>query len=405
MTIMQDYKFLREVCFKNSEISRTVIDEFLLHYAAGKDGFAREFEKRADKFWHVHAELKKENFRMLHAQYIAHRIFRDGGTITKYLKHAAVKELDSEEQRFLQRQAAVPWRFVFSTIIDNPADDFYEMEDVFTGETFLVYSTATTTTLKDRPVMLWFNLVGFNGFCWQTFGPVMGYRSFNADDIFYFATELNDQIQSDEDLLVELERNPVPFMMLMLKADIPLIESRGFEILHLSSLEETDKFDMQALKEDFNVEYTENVFRLTHAEWSQPPLNAEVYYDEANKTLLLTANTDKAYEETATILKRHGYNLPEDPQVRVHFSMVNAIQHILKKKSELNPFAGLFEITPKPEERQMIEGLNRFLSLAMPYINNGTKPDIEDLARQAGIDPELAADIYETTADKRGRKA
>jgi hypothetical protein len=401
---MLDYKFIREVCDKNSEMSQMVIDEFLLYYAARQDGFAREFEKRMDKFRHLLVELKKEYFRMLHAQYIAHRIFRNGGTITKYLKHAAIKERDPEEQKYLQKQATVPWRFLFGTIVANPAEDFYEMEDAFTGETFLIFSTATTTTLKERPVLLWFNLVGFNGFCWQTFGPVVGYRSFNEDDIFYFATELNERIQSDEDLLAELERNPVPFMMLMMKADIPLIESRGSEILHLSSLEETKKFDMQALKKDFMIEFAENAFRLTHPEWSQPPMNAEVYYDELSETLLLTANTDKAYEETATILRTHGYNLPEDPQVRVHFSMFSAIEVILKKKAGLNPYASQFETAPSPEEVQTIEGLNRFLALALPHINNGTSPDIETLAREAGVDPELAADIFKKTSHKWGRK-
>ena len=120
---------------------------------------------------------------------------------------------------------------------------------------------------------------------------------------------------------------------------------------------------------------------------------------------MLTANTYKAYEETDSILRRHGYVLQEDPEVRIHLSIVNAIQDILKKKIELNPFAGLFEITPNPEESQGIEGLNVFLSLVLPYINNGTKPDIDALARQAGIDPELAADIYGNTMDKWGRKA
>ena len=41
--------------------------------------------------------------------------------------------------------------------------------------------------------------------------------------------------------------------------------------------------------------------------------------------------------------------------------------------------------------------INGFLSLALPYINAGQRLDIAALAREAGIDPELAAEILQTT--------
>jgi hypothetical protein len=52
----------------------------------------------------------------------------------------------------------------------------------------------------------------FNGACWQTFGPVVPFRSFQPDDIFFFATELNLFIETEEDLMADVEENPFPYL-------------------------------------------------------------------------------------------------------------------------------------------------------------------------------------------------
>lgn len=42
-------------------------------------------------------------------------------------------------------------------------------------------------------------------------------------------------------------------------------------------------------------------------------------------------------------------------------------------------------------------GLNKLLSLALPYINQGLEPDVETLARNAGVDLGQAKELLKHT--------
>lgn len=73
-------------------------------------------------------------------------------------------------------------------------------EDVFTNEKYLLYSPAVKLTLQERNPLLWFNLISFNGECWQTYGFIAAYNSFTTDDIFFYATEVNHKINNEQDM-------------------------------------------------------------------------------------------------------------------------------------------------------------------------------------------------------------
>ncbi len=397
---MPDYNQLRELCKKGSQVSTGVIDEFILHYAAKRDRLDQEFDTKVSRFKHAEREMPASWTELIEAQYIGHRIFKHQGLITKYLNHAAIKDLAGEQQNYLRQMAAFPWRFSFSEIKANPAIDFYEMQDIFTEETYLLYSTSVTQILSERPVILWFNLIGFNGHCWQTYGPVTGFQSFGADDIFFYASELNGSIESASDLMKDLENNPVPYMMLMTGSAYPLVQSRGFEILHVVSESEATAFDMQTLKEEFKIEYAEGVFRISDKILSEPPHFSEAYYDEGRGIMLLSALTDQGYMEMAKKLNAHGFNLPADPDIRLHLPMLSVINKLLKKDLQINPYSRLFETKPSPENEAMIANLNEFLSLALPDINAGKEPDINAMAKKAGIDPEIARDLLKKSMKK-----
>lgn len=192
---MPNYKSVTAHCQVNSKISEKVIDEWLVPYAAEKDRLDKHFTKRIKRFSGAANQLAGKDINMLISQHIGHSVFKEGGLINKYLNHSQVKARPSEEYAFLEYQAANPWKFAFTVIVDEPASDFFTMEDVFTGENYLVYSPGTGLTIREQgQILLWFNLIAFNGQCWQTFGPVVGYNSFDADDIFFFAIELSDRV-------------------------------------------------------------------------------------------------------------------------------------------------------------------------------------------------------------------
>jgi hypothetical protein len=162
----------------------------------------------------------------------------------------------------------------------------------------------------------------------------------------------------------------------------------------LSESEPVD-LDMQMLRKDFKVEYAESIFKLTHKVWSESPYFAEVYFAEETGELLVVALSDKGYQELAVLLNSHGLNVPIEPDVRLHVSMSHVIEKILKRKLYLNPYSYLFEIQESPESEEQMLKLNQLMALALPYINSGQQPDVAALAKEAGVDPEVAKELLE----------
>ena len=400
---MRDYDHIRKLCHKSTQISSIVIDEFIMYYAAKRDKLIQEFDSRFSRFRHAGKDMPGSWLRMIQSQYVVHRIFKQGGLINKYLGHAAVKSLDDEQQNYLRQMSDHPWRFSFSEIQSNPAKDFYEMEDVFSGNTFLLYSTAVSQILTEQSVLLWFNLIANNGTCWQTYGPVSAFKGFDTNDIFFYATELNRSIESDEDLLREVENNPIPYMLLMTGSQLPLVFHREFEMVQVLGESKATVTNIQELKKTFRVEYAQDVYKLTHKTLSVHPHFAEAFIDEEQGILLLSALTDYGYKEMSKLLDDHECNLPVDPDIRVHLQMLVVIKRLLKKQLVLNPYSELFNINPSREETDLSAKLNELLSLALPIINTGKEPDIEAMAKQVGVDPDVAKEIIQRSMESINR--
>jgi hypothetical protein len=376
-------------------MSEQVIDNFLMPYAAGHDGLEKEMEKRFKSFRHLLKKDLKESESYLKAQYIIHRVFKAGGLIHKYLKRGALNFLNPEERNYLEILAAHPWKFSFSEIIESPSENFYRMEDVFSGESFLLYSPNVTTILNEQAAMLWFNLISFNGACWQSYGPIVAYQSFDIDDIFFFATELNPAIESEEDILKNVEENPVPYMMLLTGSRFPLAVHKGEPLIMTMAEFTLNDFRTDSLNKDFKVEYSHGVFCFTPTRFTDSMPLATAYYDEQRKLLLLSAQTDRSFQILVELLNRYGIGVVDDPQIRVHMVMLSLITKILKRDIQLDPYEKLFRVKSTREDRDNLNKLNEILRLALPDINANKNPDVESLAKKAGIDVETARDLLE----------
>ncbi len=393
---------MRILCQNMTRISGTATDKFLLHYAAARDKVDKEFETKFSRFRDIGRSMPSERKGLILAQYIGHKIFQENGLIHKYLNHSAIKECSEEERNYFKSMAGHPWRFSFSEISANPAPDFYEMEDVFTGEICLLYSPSTTKTLSENTILLWFNLIGFNGSCWQSYGPVIGYKSFSPDDIFFYATEFESTIESGVDLAKDIEDNPIRYMILAAGSQYPLVQSRGHEIVQVFGEDFSDEFEVQALKKEFKVEYSKSIFKLSHKIWSEAPHFAEAYYEETTGIVRLFALTDLGYEKVTGILHEYGIRISTEPEIRIHLPMLNMIELALKRGIVLNQWAKLFEKKWTAENDKEIKKINRFIALALPLINSGAKPDVEALSKEAGIDPELAIEVLRVAMEKIG---
>jgi hypothetical protein len=398
--MMRDFDKIREVCKRVNDISSAVIDEFLLYYAARRDKLDHDFETKFSRFKNSVSGMPSNWYGLIKAQYIVHRIFKEKGLIHKYLNHVAIRQLEAEKEDYLKQAAQHPWRFTFSEIVGNPSKDFYEMEDVFSGETFLLYSPSISQLLSEQSVLLWFNLISFNGECWQSFGPVAAFKSFDGDDVFFYATELRDSIGSEEDLLADLDDNPVPYMMLAIGSNYPLVVNSGLEVVQVLSENYPSSFDLQLLKKDFHIEQQKGVYKLTQATLSAPPYFAEAYYDEKRQILLLFALSDQGYDQMALKLQRHQLMTSDMPEVRVHLPMLTVTKQLLKKNIELNPYSQRFETKPSPANEIMMDKLNELLMIAMQDINAGKRPDVETLAKKFGIDREEVNELLRHVMDR-----
>ncbi len=398
-----DYNTLRKVCEKNSRISAKVIDDFLINFAAGHQNLEKKMNQQFAVYRHVSREFDKGWIGLLQAQYLGHRIFRNEGLINKFLNHPALRRFNQEEMELLRQYAKLPWRFSFSEITDNPAADFFMMEDVFSGFKFQLFSPGVSDLVQKQPPVLWFNLIAFNGYCWQSFGPIGAYKSFEPDDIFFFATEINPDIEDESEIMADVEDNPIPYMMLLSGANYPLTFHKEDQLVHVLSEFDLDSINSKELKKSFKTEYNSGVYRFTLKEWGEHPHFANAYYDEQKKIILLTAMTGRGFNELVSAINKYGYDFPNEPFLRVNTSMLVTAKDILKKKElQLNEYEQLFQIESPPEDKEAVDKLNIFMNLILPDINSGREPDIESLARKAGVDIETARDLVSQIMGKFG---
>ena len=313
-----------------------------------------------------------------------------------------MKSLTVPERRFLEFQAENPWRFSYSIIKKRQAANFFLMEDVFSNEEFLLYSPSVEFIQKDKPVVLWFNLITYNGSCWQTYGFVGHFKSFEPDDIFFFATELNPMIFDETELLAHIEQDPVPYMLLYTGSEIPMIFNQQDQLVNVIAEYELASLNTKNLTKKFKSEYHNGVYRLSLKNWDKPPHFAQVFYDEKKGSILLSAMTDRGFDALVNALNGFGNNFSEDPFIRVNISMLNVASEILKKKIRLIEYEDLFSKKASVSDQKNLEKINLFLRSVMPDINANREIDIQQLADTAGVDIKIARKLINDL--KRARK-
>jgi hypothetical protein len=397
---MKDFETIKFFCEENSKISTKVVDEFLLYYAAERNNLEHEMNQKFAAYKHITHKLKKEWINRLKSQYIIYKVFKEEGLIKSFLNHSALKNLNIKERNWLEFQAEHPWRFSFSVIKSCPADSFYIMEDVFSDQEFLLYSPGVTKTLEDQSVILWLNLISYNGACWQSFGPIGAYKSFEPDDIYFFATELKPGIADEQELLANLENNPVPYMILLSGANYPLTYNKGDQLIHVIAEYDLETINTKSLTKSFKTEYNKGVYRLSLKNWSEPPHFSQAYFDENKKIILLSSMTDRGFKALAKGLNEYGYNFSANPFLRVNLSMISTASDILKRKIRLIEYEDLFSIKTSQPDQENLDKLNTLLKLVLPDINAGREPDIKALAVKAGVDIKTARKLITNVTEK-----
>ncbi len=397
---MTDYTKLRKICEQNSRISERVVDDFLLNYAARYQGLEKKMNTQFGRYREVLSKFKKEDVARLKGQFVIHRVLREDGLIHKLMKNPALQRFKGEEQDFLKQQASVPWRFSFAEIIGEPEKEFFRMRDVFREEEYLLFSPGMANLNASGNTLLWLNLIGFNGSCWQSFGPIGAYQSFDAEDVLFFAMEHNPEIEEGWDLCADLEKNPLPYMLLLSGAAYPRTFHKEDEMMYYMAEYDLDSLDTAGLRKSFGSEYDNGVYRFTDKKYGEHPHFAQVYYDERMRLLLFTAMTGRGFRGLVRNFNKFGYAFPEQPYLTVRLQMITTAKAILKREIVVNEYFDRFKETPDPETSDTVAKLNDLMNLVMPEINAGRKPDLDAAAKKVGLDPETAHEALDQVLAK-----
>lgn len=399
MSPRKSYLSISQYCKNNAELSAEAIDKFLLYYAAARENINPQLKEIRRTFRHMVPDIEEKYFRFLEAEFIAHRIFRKDGYIKKYLNHSEVKKLPADQYKFLQLISERPWRYSVAAIEDSPADNFFEMADI-NGENYLLYSPGVQKTLSDHNPQLWLALIAFNGECWETFGLIIPFVGFNVDDLLYFGGEVNNNVYDEDGLLEEMEKNPFPFFMLLAFSVSPIIVGKGKQEIRYNVSKDGVEWTVPSKLKDFKIEWNKDVYKLSLKKFEEMPDSAIAYYDEDKKIFLRSAMTEKGFEALTEALVNVRPGLDTVSDISVSIAMERAAEKILQRPMNINPYASLFD---SGEDSPEIHGINRFLALALPLDKAGEQLNIAELAKEAGIDPIIAADLWKKVKQRIAR--
>ena len=400
-----DYEKIAEHCLRHRKISDKILDQFLMPFIARREGMDRKMNAYTLKYQHVIRKMPKEFFPMAMGEYIMGKTLTPDGLIHKYLNNIQLRSLEKTEREFLEFQADNPWRYCFARIADRKAKDFFILRDAFFEDEFLLFSPGVEAFwTQGRRQDLYFLLTGFNGLCFHTYGNILPFRSFDPDDIYFYGTEVFPEVDSDASLMASVYKDPIPYMMLASGMEFPGTVSGLHKLRHLVAVDEIADVDTGKLKETFSVQWNANIYRISHEDWSGAPHFASAYFNESNGEFSRYAMTEEGFRELTRMLISSGLHIDVKEDYSVGMSMLVTMQEILKKKIILKEYESLFpEKEMNPLSQKELNGINAFMKLLLPYINAGTQPDLEILARQAGIEPETAHSLYHQLKNKFGK--
>jgi len=401
---MLNYNKIEQACISQSELSTTFVDEFLIYYCAEREGLNEQFVKKLAQYRSIVNMMPERWPYWVMSQYVAFRLFRQNGFARNYLNHAAILSRSNKEKELLSFQIEHPWRCTFCSVKNSPAPRFFVMVDVLTNEEFLLYSTGLEETLKQHgPMQMFFYLIGFNGECWQTYGPHAYFRGMLPSDLLFFAKQLNPDVVFMNQIPALIDRDFLPWALLFKSGELPRTFHKDDMVLLNTSEYHEENFEPDEYEEWFKIERKNPLYKMSLKRWSSFPHFAVAYYHKKKKRLILSTMTDRGYAKLTEAFGKIGYDLPQNPENRVTLAMLHTAQQILGREIELNPYEKSFSEPVNQKNSGELEKINRFATLLTNAHNAGAPIDIESFAAAAGIDAVNAHQIAQQIMKTIGR--
>ncbi len=386
-------------CEKSSELTAEFVDRFLVPYAVERENLDAEFLNAASRYRDVIRKMPEGWAGYSMTQYACLKLFKRGGLAAKYINHSALKTRSAEEIGFLRFQIDHPWCLSFFGVERLPKALFFELTDVFSGEVFTVYSKGIDSILQTSgSLSMLLLLIGFNGLCWQTYGTLAYFIGLQPFDIYYFATLLNGGVKHHEDVPAFIEDNPLHFMVLYYRAELPLVISRGHPVIHCKSEVKKIDLDPEKLVGEALVRKVQHIYKITLPGSEDFPHYGACYYHSQKRHLVVTAMTEWAYGKMAELLGENGISVPERPRIFATPVMMSLLKNDLKMKIDYgNPYEKTFAgPEPSDKEKAFLEKLNAVMRDVVEASNAKRPVDAAVLARRHGVEIETVNQLVES---------
>lgn len=392
-----DYPALERRLRMNSRNSETLVDGFLIDYCDQRDNAIRDLIRGLEPYRNIVDEMPPGWLEYVSSQYIAFRLFRGKGLVRKYRGHDAVRRRSPEELAWLERQLMEPWRFCFCRILYQPYRDFHMMEDVCSGEEFLMYSPALNRWIEEVGgwPALSLVLVNSNDVCRETFGPIANFKGLLPDDLVFFARQLQPHVRYLDDVPAVIDRDPIPFMMLYRWGEIPAaVHKKDFLIAHRADIHNVAP-DPARLEEHFVLERRDHVLKCELKRWRKHPHFAECFYDTRKKLLIARAMTERSWHKLASALEYANVDIEFRHVQRGSAMAVMMAEQLFGRNIHMTSYDKLFTEPVDPDMQAELDKLNAFFSGYFEAQNRGVKADVDALARAFDVDPAVARDMIE----------
>jgi hypothetical protein len=421
-----DYKAIESHCHSHSEISKGLIDEYLMYYASSRFKLDKQFDQEVKRHKFMTSRWNPAVLRYFKAMYINGEIFGRNGCLSDILVDPNLRSLTDDEIELLEIQKEHPWQFSLTAILEKVAPDFYKVVDCFSEEIFLLYSPSTTNILEQDGDKLIYMQRLYNGLCWQSSGIIFAHHVLDEDDFFFFATELNDEIESDLMVSDEMNTNPLPFMLLYEFSEIPQILQGGIISRICYSEEEDVQLDLKKLELDFRISTYKQFVDLKLLTFEGFPHFTRAIYNTNSRQLTLHASSIEGFASLYNKLQECGVPIDPQPMVMISPVMQIAVEKILQRNLD---FLEVSDLLDKADEKgKLIEITNHydnfnndmdnistdedtisevqlmeFMNLAVPYLNKGLEIPINKLAKDANIPLDTAQGLADILKSKIGR--
>jgi hypothetical protein len=391
-----DFQAAERRCQRTSRLLKS-LDSIIMPWVVSQEwalgAFFRLMKRKRDIAERFPADWRTQTT----AQVSAGQLFGHPARVRRLLR-ALRAQLSEEQAELLEEFVEAPWYYCPFAVQENPAPDFFIIQDAGTGGERLLYSPAVRETSRTG-VRLFLSLMFENGLCLQTYGPLHYYRGYQPFDLHYFARQLCPELYHNEGLSAAIASDPGSFLLLDIASEIPPVGHRG-ELLEVHDHEApVESFDKgRYAGGELELDSKGQVTRLRLAGEDTPFRNAYAFHDRGRGTLLAHATNARLYGRLRELLADQ-VALPEEPDWHASMNMIVSTRQILGKQEPSAAYIELFEEElndePSPEEKKHLERLNAFMAELSDHRNHGRSYALEELAARHGISLETARQIEE----------